>query len=79
MDTDMNGQTMTSHRRIRILKDKTKYGEPAWNVGLSYLLDKSFSAFVSVEKGFPIPDDRRIDSRLSCRPGEPRDETPDGI
>ena len=37
------------------LEDTTKYGEPAWNVGLTYLLDKSFSAFVSARRSFRFP------------------------
>jgi iron complex outermembrane receptor protein len=38
-----------------LLKDKAKYGEPAWNVGLNYLFGKGSSAFISAKKSFRFP------------------------
>jgi iron complex outermembrane receptor protein len=37
------------------LEDTTNYGEPAWNVGLTYLVDKSLSAFISARRSFRFP------------------------
>jgi iron complex outermembrane receptor protein len=37
------------------LKDKTTYGEPAWNAGLSYLYGERLSAFLGVRRGFRLP------------------------
>ena len=38
-----------------LLKDKAKYGEPAWNVGLNYLFGKGSSAFISAKGSFRFP------------------------
>jgi iron complex outermembrane receptor protein len=37
------------------LKDTTNYGEPAWNMGLNYLLGEGFSAFLSARRSFRFP------------------------
>ncbi len=36
-------------------EDKTREGEPAWNVGLDYLFGKRSSAFLSVKRSFRFP------------------------
>ncbi len=37
------------------LEDTTTYGEPAWNVGLNYLVNQSFSAFIGARRSFRFP------------------------